>query len=277
MNIDTQTAKEKSELMFAKTTLDLMKKGPKIHYNKGDLVRVFEGDLKSLIGEVQMVEGDFVHIVPRHKDLLNQVLPIPYNHLQRYFREGDHIIVREGKHAGETGMIVSLDDATVVVLSDIGKQELRLLITDIQKSTAVSTGAKLGEFSLYDLVSLGPHNCGVIVRIEPECAHIMEENGKTRAIKLQGIKGKKDSKKTLGRDSDGTTIGKGDAVRVIEGPNQNRKGIIKHIYKFFVYIHNREIAENNGIFVVKGKQCKLQGHSQNSMKSGHNLTNRQKN
>lgn len=71
-------------------------------------------------------------------------------------------------------------------MSDVGNKELKLLISDIQKCTDISTGQKLGEYALYDLVQLGPHDVGVIVRIDSDGAHVLEENGKVRQIKLQG-------------------------------------------------------------------------------------------
>jgi transcription elongation factor SPT5 len=267
-------AKEKSELAFAQKAQQLVRKGPKVHYAKGDLVRVFEGDLKSLIGEVQTVEGDLVRIIPKHEQLSGQVLPILASQIQKYFRDGDHIKVKSGKHMGETGMIVKIHEDSATVMSDVGNKELKLLIADIQKCTDISTGQKLGEYALYDLVQLGPHDVGVIVRIDSDGAHILEENGKVRQIKLQGIRGKKDSKKSLGRDVDGNTIGKGDAIQIVDGTHMSKKGLVKHIFRFFVFVHNREIPENNGIFVVKGKQCKLRGHSQNSMMQGTNTVGR---
>lgn len=75
----------------------------------------------------------------------------------------------------------------VTAMSDVGNKELKLLISDIQKCTDISTGQKLGDYALYDLVQLGPHDVGVIVRIDLDGAHILEENGKVRQIKLQGM------------------------------------------------------------------------------------------
>jgi transcription elongation factor len=64
--------------------------------------------------------------------------------------------------------------------------ELKVLIADIQKCTDVSTGQKLGEYALYDLVQLGAQNFGVIVRVDSDMAHVLEENGKVRQVRLQG-------------------------------------------------------------------------------------------
>jgi transcription elongation factor len=37
------------------------------------------------------------------------------------------------------------------------------------------------------MVQLGVQNFGVIVRIDSDCAHVLEENGKVRQVKLQGM------------------------------------------------------------------------------------------
>jgi hypothetical protein len=46
-----QQVREREEILFAKKAQQLARKGPAIHYNKGDLVQVFEGELRTLIGK----------------------------------------------------------------------------------------------------------------------------------------------------------------------------------------------------------------------------------
>lgn len=43
-------AREKAEIAFARKAQQLAKKSTRVVYNKGDLVQVFEGELKTLIG-----------------------------------------------------------------------------------------------------------------------------------------------------------------------------------------------------------------------------------
>jgi hypothetical protein len=50
-----QHAREKAELAFARKAQQLAKKSNKVVYNKGDVVQVFEGELKTLIGTLGLV------------------------------------------------------------------------------------------------------------------------------------------------------------------------------------------------------------------------------
>jgi len=41
----------------------------KVHFSKGDFVKVISGDLKGLMGTVDVVDGETVTVLPQHKDL----------------------------------------------------------------------------------------------------------------------------------------------------------------------------------------------------------------
>lgn len=39
------------------------------HYVAGDIIKVYTGDLKGLLGAVMSVNGDVVTVMPKHEDL----------------------------------------------------------------------------------------------------------------------------------------------------------------------------------------------------------------
>ena len=96
-----------------------LKPKKKITLQRGDAVKVVAGDLKHLMGIVESVDGDKITVKPKHKDLENiDKLVFPVNELQKYFKIGDHVKVLTGKHEGETGMIVRIEDDVAVIYSD---------------------------------------------------------------------------------------------------------------------------------------------------------------
>jgi len=237
---------------------------PKTLFIRGEVVQVIEGELKSMIGVVQSVNGDLINFLPREKYGLG-VQSIPGSQLSKYFSIGDHVKCCAGSFQGETGLIVKLNENTATVLSDNAHKELKVLTSDIVVCTEVSTGAKLGEYGLFDLVMMGVDSAGVIVLIDNDAAHIMDTNGKVKITKVQGIKSKKDSKFAVANDSERSPVGKGDHVSVVSGRFAGCSGQVKHIYRFYAFLQDKSKPTNNGMFVVKTGDCKLKGVSQNSL------------
>lgn len=44
--------------------------------------------------------------------------------LRKYFKNGDHVKVIAGRYEGDTGMVVRVEDNLVVLISDLGVQEV---------------------------------------------------------------------------------------------------------------------------------------------------------
>jgi transcription elongation factor SPT5 len=80
-------------------------------------------------------------------------------------------------------------------------------------------------------------------------------------VKLQEMGRKINTKlnnyKTFDRSDN--MIGPEDAVRVVDGTYRGREGTVKHVFRQFVFIHARDMIDNSGMFVVKGKQCEVSG------------------
>lgn len=206
---------------------------------QGDEVIVTEGDLRNLVGVVHDISdnGNMIHInstadaggkkvdlnniqIPRHQlkyAVFLLFLMFFLNYARKYFRVGDHVKILTGTHESETGMIVKVSDSVAVVLSDISHQELKALISDLQRTAEVSTGVKFGEYALYDLIHLSQNEVGVIVRIEGDTAQVLDPNDKVRTVKLQSVMRKRDTKTTVGRDCEGSPVGVGDRVKIISG------------------------------------------------------------
>ena len=46
-------------------------------------------------------------------------------------------------------------------------------------------------------------------------------------------------------------------VRILDGPHRDKQGIIKHIFKSFVFVHDAREKEHSGIMVARSRQCAL--------------------
>ena len=155
----------------------------------GDFVEVCEGELIHLKGKVLRVDGKKVVIQPEHEALKDPIefpsrtyfsnvtfnSPIFCFHeilnyfsageLKKYFKLGDHVRVLRGHHEGSTGMVIRVEDNRVVLVSDLGNHELKVLPEDIQLSAERATGIdSLGQYQWGDLVELDAQTVGVIVR-----------------------------------------------------------------------------------------------------------------
>lgn len=231
----------------------------KVTFSKGDAVKVIEGDLKHLMGVVESVEDDTVTIMPKHQDL-KDLLTFPSAQLQKHFKEGDHVRVIAGRHEGEVGLVLRVDERVVVLFSDSTQKELKVLAADLQAASEVSTGRlELGNYELHDLVSIDAQTVGVIVRVERESFKVLDTNGLVKTIRLQDMGAKKNVRGMQAFDANAAPIAVNDVVQVLEGKNKGKQGTIKHLFRYFVFVFSREILDNSGIFVERSANVALVG------------------
>ena len=120
------------------------------HFMKGDAVIVVRGDLKNLMGWVEKVEEENVHIRPKMEGLpvftslstyyhdqfyfygcsvtcvyvLQKTLAFNEKELCKYFKPGDHVKVVSGVQEGATGMVVKVEGHVLIILSDTTKEDV---------------------------------------------------------------------------------------------------------------------------------------------------------
>ena len=130
--------------------------------------------------------------------------------------------------------------------------------SDLQICKETTTGVdSTGQYQLTDLVYISPDNVGVVVRIEKECLHILNIDGKVEVVPVQSVKKEKINRNPTTFDSQNNNLHLGDIVNVIDGPFANRQGQIKHLYQHFVFIFCRTLTENGGLFVCKAPNLLL--------------------
>ena len=79
---------------------------------------------------------------------------------------------------------------------------------------------------------------------------VLDQNGSIRSVIPSQISNKIEKRRNaVATDRNGSEIRHDDTVREIGG--ENKQGIIVHIHRSFLFLHNREQTENSGIFVVR--------------------------
>lgn len=162
-----------------------------------------------------------------------------------------------------------------------------MFITDIQIASAsdISTAATLSDFGYrrHELVTIVPNTMGVIIAVDSDSVTVLDTFGKVKKVQVQSIKERKNSDRAVSADFDGNPVGRNDLVRVVEGEHQvqlspiqlltyqGKSGNILHIFKYYAFVHDKTVTENNGVFVVRAKNCKLQGTSKNAQQIGTHL------
>ncbi|XP_011410252.2 PREDICTED: transcription elongation factor SPT5-like [Amphimedon queenslandica] len=228
----------------------------------GDLVEVCEGDLMHLQGSVISIDGNNVTVLPKHEDLRD---PLEFNisELRKFFQVGDHVKVIAGRHEGETGLVVRIENNLAIIFVDLTMHELKVRPRDLQlcleKSSGVDTS---GHFQLGDLVMLDQQTVGVITRMEKEVFKVLTQHGKEQSVKQHSVQLRKT--RAVALDSHQNSISAKDIVRVVKGTHIGKQGEVKHVYKGYVFIHARNVMENGGVIVTRSKDLELAGSTSNA-------------
>ncbi|RAL05977.1 transcription elongation factor spt5 [Aspergillus ibericus CBS 121593] len=220
-------------------------------YLPGDPVEVFRGEQQGLIGRTSSTRGDIVTLLVTEGDLAGQSIDAPVKSLRKRFREGDHVKVIGGsRYQDELGMVVQVKDDTVTLLSDMSMQEITVFSKDLRLSAETGVDGKLGMFDVHDLVQLDAATVACIVKVDRESLRVLDQNGSIRTILPTQVANKITPRKdAVATDRNGAEIRHGDTVREVYG--EQRNGVILHIHRSFLFLHNKAQAENSGIVVVR--------------------------
>ncbi|RAH74161.1 transcription elongation factor spt5 [Aspergillus aculeatinus CBS 121060] len=220
-------------------------------YLPGDPVEVYRGEQQGLIGRTTSTRGEIVTLVVTQGDLAGQTIEAPVKTLRKRFREGDHVKVIGGsRYQDELGMVVQVKDDTVTLLSDMSMQEITVFSKDLRLSAETGVDGKLGMFDVHDLVQLDAATVACIVKVDRESLRVLDQNGSIRTILPTHVTNKITPRRdAVATDRNGAEIRLGDTVREVSG--EQRSGVILHIYRSFLFLHNKAQAENSGIVVVR--------------------------
>ncbi|KAI0062514.1 transcription elongation factor Spt5 [Artomyces pyxidatus] len=238
----------------------------------GDHVEVFEGEQSGVHGVVDSISQDIVTVNPVGVDLEGQKVQIPARSVRKRFKPGDHVKVMAGKNADETGLVVSVAGNVVTFLSDMSMQEVSVFSKDLREAAEVGAGTNIvGNYELHDLVQLDHQTVGVIFKTERDSFRVLDQNGQVRLVQPHQISMRRDSNKAIATDAENHELRINDNVK--ENDGEGRKGRVLHIHQsFFAFLHNRDIAENGGVFVTRARSLVSLAPKGNVMKPGADLS-----
>ncbi|KAJ5473267.1 hypothetical protein N7475_002833 [Penicillium sp. IBT 31633x] len=200
-------------------------------YQPGDPVEVYRGEQQGLIGRTVSTRGDIVSLQVTEGELAGQTIDAPVRTLRKRFREGDHVKVIGGsRYQNELGMVVQVKDDTVTLLSDMSMQEITIFSKDLRLSAEMAADGQLGIYDVHDLVQLDAATVACVIKVDRESLHHPRRDA-------------------VATDRNGAEIRSGDTVREVYG--EQRSGVIRHIHRSFLFLHNKAQAENAGISVVR--------------------------
>ena len=221
------------------------------NYLPGDMVEVYEGEQSGVSGKAVAVRGDIVTIAVTHGDLRGQSIEVPMKGLRKRFSEGDHVKVIGGsRYKDEVGMVVNIVDDKVTMLSDLSMQEITVFSKDLREASDSGVAGGLGRYDIHDLVQLDPATVGCITKVDRESMRVLDQNGSIRSILPSQVSNKIERRRNaVATDRNGAEIRTDDTVREIGG--ESKQGVIIHIHRSFLFLHNREQTENSGVSVVR--------------------------
>lgn len=119
----------------------------------GERVQIFRGELVDVHGVVEEIDQDILTVAPIDTDLGRQSISVHF--VCKVFELGDHVEVMTRKNAGETGLVIRVDENMVTLLGDLSMQEVCVFCNHLKKADHVGSGVKPpGKYQLHDLVQL---------------------------------------------------------------------------------------------------------------------------
>ncbi|CAF1032068.1 unnamed protein product [Rotaria sordida] len=248
---------------------------------KGSWIRIKHGSYRDYLANIE--HCDMKAIVIFNRIVLFKINCFFYNLLAinktktlkndvLSFAPGDQVEVCEDELINLQGTIFGIDGDSIRILAkhEASKDEIAfkenifllmsVRISDLQIYTETATGVdSTGQFQLKDLVNISADKVGVVICIEKECLHRLNMDGKVQVLSIQSITKRKTNRNAAVLDSQNNNLNVGDMVTVIDGPFASRQGQIKHLYRHFVFIFCRTLAENGDIFVRKARNLLLAG------------------
>ena len=220
-------------------------------YLPGDVVEVYSGEQKGVVGKTTHVQGDIVTIDVIEGDLTGQTIEVPIKGLRKRFKMGEHVKVIGGsRFRDEVGMVVKIAEDRVTILTDQTNSEVTVFSKDLREASDSGGQGSLGQYAIHDLVQLDMTTVGCVVKVDRESLVVLDQNGDARQVMPSQISNRFPKRKTaVAADRNGNEIRVEDVVREYAG--QQRQGKIMHIHRGYVFLHSNDSTENSGVFVTQ--------------------------
>ncbi|XP_051829788.1 transcription elongation factor SPT5-like [Antechinus flavipes] len=184
-------------------------------FGAGDKVRVSAGDLINLRGRVVGVQGPHVTVMPEH-ELLREPLQLPARELRKHFEVGEHVQVLAGRYRGTTGFILKVEPNFVLLLSDLGREELKVLTRDLRLCPDTAAPEDVwGRHRWGEMVQLSPSTVGVVVGLDADVLQVLDMQDQVVTVRRQAVTARKDNRLAMALDCQQNNVNVRDSVRML--------------------------------------------------------------
>ncbi|KAI9703406.1 MAG: transcription elongation factor spt5 [Bogoriella megaspora] len=227
--------------------------GVAAEYLPGDMVEVYQGEQRGVIGKAISVHGDIVKLTVSEGELQGQVIEAPVKGLRKKFTEGDHVkVVGQSKYHDEVGMIVKIRDDRVTLLTDANNQEITVFSKDLREATDAGGPIGTSKYELYDLVQLDAATVACVIKVDRESLRVLDQTGSVRSLLPSNISNRIEKRRNaVATDREGSEIRVDDTVKEQGGFGDRKEGRVLHIHRGILFAISRTQSENAGVFVVK--------------------------
>lgn len=220
-------------------------------YQVGDEVEVFAGEQRGLLGRTERVNGNIVSIRVTKDDLKGQLVEVPVRNLRKCFNEGDNVVVGPAsKYRDQVGIVIRIEDDKVTVLPQDNGDSITVFSKDLRVASGAGASTERSPFEVRDLVQLTATTFGCVVAADPQTVKVMDQNGSIESRLPSSLSKIIQSRNIVAVDKNGLEIRPGDTIK--EAGGEGKSGNILHIYRNYIYAHDRSrMVENAGIWVAR--------------------------
>ncbi|XP_051846962.1 transcription elongation factor SPT5-like [Antechinus flavipes] len=237
-------------------------------FGTGDKVRVCAGDLINLRGRVVGVQGPNITVMPEH-ELLREPLQLPAGELRKHFEVGEHVRVLAGRYRGTTGFILKVEPNFVLLLSDLGREELKVLRGDLRLCPDTAALEDVwGRHRWGEMVQLSPSTVGVVVGLDADVLRVLDMQDQVVTVPRQAITARKDNRLAMALDSQQNNVQVRESVRVVEGPRSGLEATVLYLFRGITFLRSRTLTEHGGLFACKCKYLLVASPAQSSQGPG---------
>ena len=261
---------DENGLYIDKNTKQTLKVANKINvnYKKGDIVKIVSEKESEYNGlEAKVVKEEAGNKVLVELNLGNELTQysMPKNELvlvKHDFKNGDLVFAKFGSNKGRSGMIIQiLENGNATIYDDITKTKFEAKNNELIFAEDMEFDNEENEmFKIGELVRL--KNSRVICYIIESTKFIIKvvtNANEVRKLSVREVDKINLPKKIPCIDGKGNPLDIDNTVKVINGQYKGYKGVIKNIFKHFIFLLNNDFSRTNGIFCEIKENLELLG------------------
>lgn len=155
---------------------------------KGDKIKIIKGGLANITGKVMSHNNGIVHMMADIEGV-NDLLELPEDYIIKNFLPGDLIRVVDGPHIGKSGLIVKVEDDTVIVFSESTMTEFKVSCHEIVSSADYSYETEHNSYyQLGDLVKInGTNIVCYVLDVHKYSLKLIDARGEIKNVSIKDV------------------------------------------------------------------------------------------